>query len=147
MPRRDPHRAGLNRLQIRPEYLEREQRIAVIRDVAGRLLHDDDVGVRWAGESLLTWLQRGGDFAAALGIQPVRGSRRTVRAIIQREQTDHLLRRLSVAVGSDVRASAILRGQRPCPNAVRDLVADLEALRAPRSARAFSRARKATRRG
>jgi hypothetical protein len=143
--RRDPHRDGRNRLVTRPEYLEREQRIAVLRGVAGRLDADPDVGVTWFAECLLTWLRRGGDFAATLEIQPVRGSRRTVAAIIRQEQVDEMLRKLSVAVGSDVRASAILRGQRPCPSRVRDLVADLLALRAPSSPRAFSRARKWTR--
>ena len=146
MTARDPHRDAFGRLLVSPEFIPREARINALREGAGRMLADRNTEVRWIGERLQAWLHQGGDFARILDIQPRPGSRATAASIIKREHVDTLLRKLSVAVGSDVRASAILRGRRPCPNAVRDLVEELRELRAPSSPRAFSRARKWTRR-
>lgn len=111
------------------------------------MLADRNTEVRWIGERLQAWLREGGDFARVLDIKPAPGSRATAASIIKREHVDTLLRKLSVAVDSDTRASAILRGNAQCPSGVRDLVGELRELRAPSSPRAFSRARKWTRSG
>lgn len=142
MTHRDPHRDAFGRLVTSPEYLPREARINALREGAGRMLADRNPAVRWIGERLQAWLQTGGDFASVLEIRPEPGSRRTAAAIIRGTRVDELLIVLSNTVNGDARAAAILRGVLPCPGRARHLVDELHALRAPRSPRAISRARK-----
>lgn len=87
------------------------------------------------------FLEHGGDLARILGLRPARGSRNTAQRVDLLRERDTLLVRLSVAVGSDVRARRILDGDERCPRSARALVQQLKAHSIPRSKAAFSRAK------
>ena len=143
----DPYRDAFGRLIVSPEALPLEQRIDAARRGAGQIQADPHPEARWIGEGVARLLRDGGDLATILGIRPPPGSRRTAHAVIRQERVCTALLRLANQLGSDARASAVLRGLEPCPPAVRDSVGELHALGAPTSVRAFVRARKATRTG
>jgi hypothetical protein len=87
------------------------------------------------------WLEAGGDLAEVLGLRPPKGSKATAQHLIRAEQRDRLLLRLSVACAGDRAALRVLAGQDRCPAGAQAIVAELQALGAPRTDAAFSRAR------
>lgn len=136
------HRDAFGRLLSEPQDLPRVARIELLRGVAGRLQADADAAVRWLGVQLLVWLHNGGRFDEALEIRPKPGCRSTAARLIQQRRVHGAMLRLSIQVGTDARASRILRGQESCPDCAQSLVDELRALHAPTSTRAFARARK-----
>ena len=125
-----------------PGQLSRAERIDLLRRQAGRLLADGNREARWVGERLQTWLASGGELDAVLGVRAPRGSRATPQERVRRDEVDSLLLRLSAQVGGDAKALELLRGQCPAPGHVADIVGRLQALKAPTSQDALSRARK-----
>ncbi|MDB5884158.1 MAG: hypothetical protein JWR74_329 [Polaromonas sp.] len=128
-------------LLMSPARRPRHERIDILRQLAGRLQADRHVDVQWLGERLSTWLQRGGSLDAVLGVRAEQGSRATAQARVRQAETDGLLLQLAVAAGSDCKALAILRAECPCPASARLIVDRLQALKAPTSKTAISRAR------
>jgi hypothetical protein len=121
-----------------PEQLPREQRIGVVREIAGRLLADRAIEARWLGAALSAWLRDGGDLAAALGIKAPRGSHATPQQALKRDMQDAALATLVVAAGGVV-AAAALNGE-PCSGLARAALDRAVALRCPRSRTAVGRA-------
>jgi len=122
-----------------------DEQAVLLRTLAGELQAGRSPGAQWLGRVLLTWLTSGGDLPALLGARPGRGSRRTVQSLTKRDEIRQRMLDLSRAAGGDQCASRWLRGLDLVPD---DLVVDvrrLQELGAPTSARAFERARKATR--
>lgn len=117
-----------------------EDRVSVLRTLAGELQAAESAGHRWLGRRLTAWLHAGGRLEQVLGVAPPRGSRRTAQALVQRDQQDAALMRLSVAAGSDAAALRILAGA-DCPPACREALADAQAQLCPTSRAAFTRAR------
>lgn len=129
-------------LVVSPARRPRHERIDILRMLAGRLQADPHVDLQWLGERLSTWLQRGGPLDAVLGVRAEQGSRATAQARVRQAEIDGLLLQLAVAVGGDCKALAILRAEHPCPASVRLIVDRLQALQAPTSKTAISRARR-----
>ncbi len=136
----DPHSDAFGRLVVDPAKLSHAQRVDIARGLSGTLQAADDPGLRWLGAGLGEWLRRGGDLAAVLGLRPDRGSRGTAQEIMRRDALRGLLLRLVNEVGSQSRAARILSGAEAAPAAAAGLVAELSALRAPRSLRAIAEA-------
>lgn len=124
-----------------PETLTRDERLAELRRVAGRLAADPDRGVRWLAAGLLAWTTRGVRLDEALGLLRPRGSRRSVTGLARQAARDEALLRLAAAVGCDRRALRVLRGAEPCPDAHRPLLAAARAAGVPTGANSVMRAR------
>jgi len=119
----------------------RRERVDCMRRLAGSMQASRDIDEQWFGEKISAWLQGSAPtLEAALGVSPGQPA-----AIVRQAETARLLVRLASLVGSDERASRILRGVEQVPPAAVDLAAELRALRAPTSRRSFIRARTATR--
>jgi hypothetical protein len=129
-------------LVVNPVRLPRHERIDILRALAGRFQADCHPDVQWLGERLSAWLQRGGALDGVLGVRAEQGSRATAQARVRQAEIDGLLLQLAVAVGGDCKALAILRAEHPCPASVRLIVDRLQALQAPTSKTAISRARR-----
>ena len=136
----DLHRDGFGRLIVDPSSLTFAERVDAARQLSGTFLASDDVGTRWFGAGVGQWLWDGGDLAAALGLRPDRGSHTTAQALMRRDAIRSLLLRLVNEAGSQSRAARILGGAEAAPAAASGLVAELRALRAPRSLRAIAEA-------
>ena len=129
------------RIQRRPEQLTQPQRVDVLRTLAGSLQADERADMRWLGTALATWLRCGGPLDAALGVKAPQGSRTTPQALVRRDEVARLLLDLSHELGSDAKAIRALRGHAPCTGTALDMVQRLQALGAPASKAAFTRAR------
>lgn len=132
---------AFGRLLVDPDELDQAGRVDVVRSLAGQLQASPAVEMRWLGRVIVKWLQEGEDLVALLGLRPARGSRATAQRQQQLEPICRLLLRLSVACNGDRAASRVLRGQQACPAGAASLVAELNALKAPKSPAAFTRAR------
>ncbi|MBX3704626.1 MAG: hypothetical protein KF822_12695 [Steroidobacteraceae bacterium] len=135
-------RDAFGRLIADPRTLDRAERIAEVRRVAGRLQADVDRGSRWFGSALLDWLHVGGDLADRLAIRPEQGSHRTVAAMLRQERQDAALLRLASAVGCDRLALRVLRGEVESAPEHRHLVDAAREAQAPSGPHAISRARR-----
>jgi hypothetical protein len=129
-------------LVVSPAQRPRHERIDILRMLAGRLQADRHVDVRWLGERLSTWLQRGGSLDSVLDVRAEQGSRATAQARVRQAEIDGLLLQLAALAGRDRKALAIMRGECPCPVSARLIVDRLQALQAPSSRSAISRARR-----
>lgn len=137
----DRFRDAFGRLLTPPERLQHAERVRLLRELAGRLQAADDLAQQWLGRGIGAWLRQGGDLAAVLAVRPPAGSRATPQALVRREAVDRLLLRLAHACDGDRQALRALRGEAEIPAGAVDLVSELRALRAPKSAAAISRAR------
>ena len=135
-------RDAFGRLIADPRTLPRSERIDELRRVAGRLQAAPDVGSRWLGQSLLSWLHEGGNFEDVLSVRPERGSHRTVSRMLRQGQQDDALLRLATAIGCDRQTLRILRGEAECPPEHRQLHDAALALRVPTGPHAITRARR-----
>lgn len=134
-------RDAFGRLLVEVEELDVAGRTDVLRRLSGSLQASTSRETAWLGRAILLWLQQGGDLAAALGVRPPRGSRRTAQSLVLQVQRDQTLLRLSNAAGGDAQAIRLLRGQVQRPPALQDLVLEAQRLRCPCSRAAFARAR------
>jgi len=124
-----------------PAAMDRVGRINCLRQAAGALQAADDPVFVWLGKAIVAAFQEGTTIDRALGIVAPAGVKNTPRRIILTEQQQVLLLRLSTALGSDKKASAVLTGRVSTPPEVADLVTELKRLKAPASVWAFTRAR------
>jgi len=134
-------RNAFGTLIVSPGHMPREERIGVLRALAGRLQGDPRLDVQWLGACLGDWLQRGGRFEEHLGIKARPGSRRTAQAIILEERQDNALLQLACAMGSDAKALSVLRGDIDCPPRHASLLEEALRIDCPASRAAFCRAR------
>ena len=127
---------------INPRKQTLREYVDMVRRSSGRLLAAPDAESRWLGAGFTRWLSDGGDLLAVLGLRPPPGSRATVQQILRCEQRDRAMLRFSAEVGGDRAALRILAGKAACPPSARQLLDELRELGAPRSAAAFTRARR-----
>ena len=138
---------AFGRLIVDPDRLPHRERIAVLRGLVGRLKADESLEISWLARGIDGWLAHGGNLETTLGLKPPRGSHCTAHRLVRAEQCERLLLKLATECGSDRRALRVLNGLEPCPASAASMVAELNALGAPRSAAAISRARASRRRG
>jgi len=132
-------RNAFGTLIVSPAQLPREERIDVVREIAGRLLADRAIDARWLGAAISAWLRDGGDFDAVLGVRAPRGSHATPQRALKRDMQDAALARLVVAAGGVVAAAAALNGGH-CAERARAALDHAIAMRCPRSRTAVGRA-------
>ena len=65
-----------------------DARVTAFRSTIGELLASPNADARWCGRCLQAWLSRGGDLQHALGLRPVRGSKRTAQSLAKRHPDD-----------------------------------------------------------
>lgn len=142
----DPWRNAFGQLLVDPDRLSMAVRVEELRRLAGVFQGLPDLGTRWLGRAVRTYLQTGCTLEAALRIVPEPGSRLTAAALVRREVKDHALLQLAVAAGTDARASAIARGDPgACPVSCQEALAAVVAAAAPVSVAAIGRARNRSR--
>lgn len=130
------------RLLVPMKELTPAERILQLRRAAGALLADSDAASRWLGVGLLQWLDSGRALDVVLGLRPARGSKRSVAGLARQTRRDHTLLRFALAVGSDLHALEILRGERECLPEIEWLLDRANALGVPRGPHAITRARR-----
>lgn len=96
---------------------------------------------RFLGTALLAWLD-GAELEQALGVRPPRGSKRRPEAIVAQREVDRRVLSFAARVGTDREASALLRGERVCPDELQPELAELRSRGAPSSPAGISRARR-----
>lgn len=135
-------RDAFGRLLVDPDDLPQRDRVDVLRRLAGGLQASANRESAWLGRKLSEWLHDGigVDLVDALGLRPPKGSKATAQALVRTAQCDVLLLRLSTSCGGDRAAIRAIRGDGCTPEAA-EIVAQLRALKAPKTAAAFSRAR------
>lgn len=139
----DATRNAFGRLLVRPETLEFHERVACLRRLAGELQAGGaTLEAQWLGRGLVTWLQHGGDLLKHLDLRPPQGCRITAQALVRQAAVDDLLLRASNALGSDRRAADVIAERSTCPPQHLQLVCELRALGAPKSADAIGDARR-----
>lgn len=136
-------RDAFGRLLVPIDELPREYKLEITLRAAGEMqaLGGEIASV---GRAIARCAREGGDLNRALGLRPPRGSHATPQALARRSEINAALVRLAAAVGAP-RASRILRSMEPVPRRVAPLVESLQALRAPTSEAAISRARRLSR--
>jgi hypothetical protein len=116
-----------------------EQRVDLLRALAGELQGAESPRVRWLGGRLATWLRDGGALESALGVRARRGSRATAQALVARDARDAAIARLVAAIGGIAPAVRALRGGIG-PASAAEALAEARALGCPVSRRSLSRA-------
>ena len=135
-------RDAFGRCLVSPATLPRLERIAELRRLAARLQADRDPPTRWLGACLARWMAAGADFADVLKINPDRGSRATVQALLRQERTDAALLAVATAARCDRLALRWLRGEAVPPAEHAGAVEEAREVGAPTGPHAISRARR-----
>lgn len=134
-------RNAFGTLIVSPGHLPREGRIDVLRALAGSLQADQRLDFQWLGVCLSDWLHKGGQLHEHLGVKAAPGSHKTPQAMVLEERRDRALLQLAAAIGSDVQALRVLRGDIPCPPRHASLLEEALRIGCPASRAAFCRAR------
>jgi hypothetical protein len=93
-------RDAFGRLLAHPRTLSRDQRVALLADLAGELLAERALGRQWLGEALLAWLNGRVPIDVALEVRPPRGSRQTPNRIMAQRQAEAERRREAARFGT-----------------------------------------------
>lgn len=125
--------------------LSRDERVELLGQAARALVDGRAPApavARFLGAALLVWLVDGAELEQALGVRPPRGSKRRPEAIVAQREVDRRVLSFAARVGTDREASALLRGERVCPDELQPELAELRSRGAPSSPAGISRARR-----